>query len=120
MKYVYKRSSTDYVIGLEADGSGGGYNVVPKSVDPYNAYEIADVKAYLAANPDKLLDMPTIETETAIANEIVSLKAYLLSTDYIYPKCAELGIDVATVYANTITKRKMTRARIQELEATNG
>jgi len=57
MKYVYKRSSTDYVIGLEADGSGGGYNVVPKSVDPCNGYEIADVEAYLVANPDKLLVM---------------------------------------------------------------
>ena len=48
--------------------------------------------------------------------EILRLKTYLTSTDYIYPKCLELGLDVNTEYAEVVEQRKTTRARIQEIE----
>jgi hypothetical protein len=114
--YVIKRSETDYVINCDSQGNGG-YNVVPKEVDPYNAYTIEEVEAYLAEHPEMLLDLEAIESEKARLAEITSLKAYLSSTDYIYPKCLELGLDVNIEYADTVAKRKAARARIQELEA---
>ena len=48
--------------------------------------------------------------------EIDSLKDYLASTDYIYPKCLELGLDVDVEYAEVVTQRKTARERIQLLE----
>ena len=41
----------------------GGYNVVPKEVDPHNAYTIAQIEAYLAEHPEHLLDAEAIEAE---------------------------------------------------------
>ena len=115
MKYILKRSATDYVINCDAQGNGG-YNVVPKEVDPYNAYTIAQVEAYLAEHPEHLLDAEAIEAERQMQQELTSLKAYLVDTDYIYPKCLELGLDVDVVYADVVAQRKLARTRIQELE----
>ena len=49
--YILKRSETDYVINCDAQGNGG-YNVVPKEIDPCNAYDIAEVQAYAEAHPE--------------------------------------------------------------------
>ena len=47
--------------------------------------------------------------------EISTLKKYLSDTDYIYPKCLELGLDVNVEYTEVVQKRKEARARIQTL-----
>jgi hypothetical protein len=60
--YVLKRSETDYVVDCDSNGHGG-YNVVPKEIDPYNMYNIEDVENYLLNNPDMLLDSTQIETD---------------------------------------------------------
>ncbi len=114
--FVIKRSNTDYVINCDAQGNGG-YNVVPKDIDPYNKYTIEEVETYLAEHPEHLLDAEAIEAERQKQQELSSLKAYLADTDYIYPKCLELAIDVDVVYADVVQKRKEARLRIQELEA---
>ena len=114
--YILKRSETDYVINCDAQGNGG-YNVVPKEVDPHNAYTIAQVEAYLAEHPEHLLDAEAIDAERQRQQELSSLKAYLASTDYIYSKCLELGLNVDTEYADVVSQRKLARNRIQELEA---
>ncbi len=114
--YVRKRGEGDYIIGLNADGSGVGYNVVSRHIDPYNVYDIDELEQYLRDNPEMLLDFEAIEAEDAHKTEIASLKAYLSSTDYIYPKCLELGLDVNMEYADTVAQRIAARARIQELE----
>lgn len=62
MKYIVKRNDQDYVIKADQNGNGG-YNVVPKKVDPFNQYTIQEVEAYLAENPDHLLDLTEIESE---------------------------------------------------------
>ncbi len=62
MKYIIKRNDQDYVIKADQNGNGG-YNVVPKKVDPFNQYTIQEVEAYLAENPDHLLDLPELEAE---------------------------------------------------------
>jgi len=60
--YVKKYSETSYVINCDALGNGG-YNVVPKEVDPHNAYTLEDVRTYLLDNPEMLLDLEAIEME---------------------------------------------------------
>jgi hypothetical protein len=55
MKYIIKRNNQDYVIGADENGEGG-YNVVPKEVDPYNLYTIEQVESYLAEHPEHLLE----------------------------------------------------------------
>jgi hypothetical protein len=116
--YVLRRSETDYVINCDSQGNGG-YNVVPKDIDPTNKYTIEEVKSYLAEHPEMLIDIGKINEENAKQREIATLKAYLSSTDYIYPKCLELGLDVNIEYADTVAERIAARARIQELEAPN-
>jgi hypothetical protein len=64
-----------------------------------------------------ILADPPLPTQAELyAQEIASLKTYLSQTDYIYPKCQELGLDVTYVYPDVIQKRKDARIRIQELE----
>ena len=116
MKYVIKRNSLDYIINCDSEGSGG-YNVVPKDIDPHNAYTIAQIETYLAEHPEHLIDAEVIEAERQRQQEITSLKDYLADTDYIYPKCLELALDVDVIYADVVAQRKLTRTRIQELEA---
>lgn len=60
--YAIKRSEIDYVINCDAQGKGG-YNVVPREIDPSNAYTLEDVRNYLLDNPDMLLDSTQIETD---------------------------------------------------------
>jgi hypothetical protein len=115
VKHIIKRNNSDYIINCDENGNGG-YNVVPKDIDPYNAYTIEQVEAYILEHPEDLLDMESIEAEEIRNNEIASLKAYLSSTDYIYPKCLELGLDVNVEYESMVQDRKTARARIQELE----
>lgn len=57
-----------------------------------------------------------LHLEEQIKEEIVQLKNFLTETDYIYPKCLELGLDVETEYFEVVKQRKAARARIQELE----
>lgn len=63
-----------------------------------------------------LVDPPAPSQSELDAMEIASLKAYLSSTDYIYPKCLELGLTVNVEYPEVVQKRKEARTRIQELE----
>ena len=51
-----------------------------------------------------------------IDDEILQLKTFLTETDYIYPKCLELGLDVDVEYADVVAQRKLARTRVQELE----
>lgn len=64
--YIKKRSETDYVINCDAQGNGG-YNVVPKDIDPYNKYTIEEVETYLIEHPEMLLDSEAIDTEQLIS-----------------------------------------------------
>ncbi len=60
--YVKKYSETSYVINCDSKGNGG-YNVVPREIDPYNAYTIEEVEAYILAHPEMLIDMQAIDAE---------------------------------------------------------
>ena len=64
--HILKRSDTDYIIDCDIQGNGG-YNVVPKTVDPCNAYTIEDVEAYIIEHPEMLLDSEAIDTAQLIS-----------------------------------------------------
>ncbi len=50
--YFIKRNDNDFVINIELGQKGSGYNVVPKSIDQWNKYDIAEVQAYATAHPE--------------------------------------------------------------------
>jgi hypothetical protein len=50
--YYLKRTDEDFVINITLTQYGSGYNVVPKEVDPWNAYDIAEVQAYAQNHPE--------------------------------------------------------------------
>ena len=52
MEYFLKRNENDFVINIDLNQYGSGYNVVPKTLDPWNAYGIAEVQAYAEAHPE--------------------------------------------------------------------
>ncbi len=52
MGYFLKRNNEDFVINIDLNQYGSGYNVVPKSVDPWNAYDITEVQAYAENHPE--------------------------------------------------------------------
>ena len=53
---VIKNSDNDFIVFVDLEVRGSGYNVVPKSVDLANKYNIEDVRAYCLAHPDKVFD----------------------------------------------------------------
>ena len=52
MGYFLKRNENDFVINIDLNQYGSGYNVVPKEVDPWGTFDIADVQAYAPAHPE--------------------------------------------------------------------
>ncbi len=52
MGYFLKRNNEDFVINIDLNQFGSGYNVVPKEVDPWGKYDIAEVQAYANAHPE--------------------------------------------------------------------
>ena len=78
---VLKRNNDDFVI--YSNEYPIGYNVVPKSVDEANVFDIEEVRAWCAANPDKVKDeitetpddvMVYIEFRDAIKADLQYLK----------------------------------------------
>lgn len=59
-------------------------------------------------------DKVTFE-ELYSAERISELKEYLSSTDWIYAKCAEEGLNASEVYPDIVAKRKNARAGINKL-----
>jgi len=50
--YFVKRNDNDFVINVGLNILDSGYNVVPKSIDKWNAYDIAEVQAYAQLHPE--------------------------------------------------------------------
>lgn len=78
---VLKRNDDDYVINVDVNVYNSGYNVVPKSVDPYNAYDIDDVKAYCEQNPDKVITEHPLESYMHKLQELNKEQAQLDSVN---------------------------------------
>lgn len=113
--YVVKRSENDFVIGVSLDEYGSGYNVVPKDVDPDNAYDIEDVRAYCEANPDMVLPKHPMEEKSMLMMERARLEKWLSSHDYIGIKIAT-GRAKAEEYADKIAEMNEKAERINEID----
>lgn len=74
---VIKRSDQDYVVMVDASVYNSGYNVVPKSIDSENMYDIEDVQAWCEEHPDKVLTEHPLEGMWEIQNQIAEEKAEL-------------------------------------------
>lgn len=118
--YVLKRNEDDYIVNLDLFNLYAGYNVVPKTVDPYNIYNIEDVRAYCEANPNMVLSEHPLEYKKNLLMEMRTLKQYLAETDYMAIKCAEKGISMASAYPEEYVKRQQARDRINEIRALIG
>lgn len=116
--HVIKRNDNDYIVNVDLDSVYSGYNVVPKEVDPYNAYEIEDVRMYCTANPDKVLTKHPLEEEEEKKGMIEQLKQYLSDADYAVIKCSEQNLDLETEYPGLKEKRQEARNQINNLEST--
>lgn len=47
-----KRNENDFVVDINIYQKNSGYNVVPRDIDPYNAYDIEEIRAYAEAHPE--------------------------------------------------------------------
>lgn len=74
---VIKRGDQDYVVMVDATLYGSGYNVVPKSVDSDNMYDIEDVEAWCEEHPDKVLTEHPLEGVVEIRNQLAQEQAEL-------------------------------------------
>lgn len=113
--YVIKRDEDDFVINVDLNVYNSGYNVVPKEVDPYNQYDIEDVKAYCEANPQMILSEHPLTYKNDLAIERITLRQYLSNTDYMVVKCSERGLSMATEYPKEYEERQKARDRINEI-----
>ena len=78
---VIKRNDNDYVVFVDENIYNSGYNVVPKTVDPENAYDIEDVKVYCEAHPEKVVTEHPLESQIQIIEEIQQEQAQLDSVN---------------------------------------
>lgn len=113
--YIIKRNDDDYIVNIDLDNINGGYNVVPKEVDPYNLYEIEDVRAYCTANPDKVLTEHPLEGKAKLIAEKEELENWLKDHDYIGTKIAT-GRATVEEYATEIAEMTAKANRINEID----
>ena len=118
--YVLKRNEDDYIVNVNLDDLYSGYNVVPKDMDPYNKYDIEDVRAYCEVNPAMVLSEHPLEAKEKLKRELFRHELYLRDTDYMAIKCAEKGVSMATAYPEEYVKRQQARDRINEIRAILG
>lgn len=113
--YVIKRNDNDYVVNIDLNSVNSGYNVVPKDIDPYNLYEIEDVKLYCTLNPDKILAKHPLEEKAKLLAEKEELEQWLRDHDYIGTKIAT-GRATAEEYADEIAEMTVKANRINEID----
>ena len=116
--YVVKKTDDWYIVMLDSKLENAGYGVVPKTEDPYNKYDINDVKTYCTLNPDKMINVDVYDDVLNKRSHILNLKQYLFDTDYAVIKCSEQNLDLGTEYPGLKEKRQEARTRINELEST--
>ena len=113
--YVIKMNDDNFIVNVDLTVYGSGYNVVSKEIDPYNAYEIEDVKLYCTLNPDKVLTKHPLEEKTKLLVEKETLEQWLKDHDYIGTKIATGRATVAE-YSTEIAEMTVKANRINEID----
>ncbi|PKL21749.1 MAG: hypothetical protein CVV48_06510 [Spirochaetae bacterium HGW-Spirochaetae-4] len=76
---VVRRTGDDYVVGVDPDIPGSGYNVVPKDVDPSNRHDIDAVREYVAGHPQMVV-ADYAESGLRLAREARALRDSLIAS----------------------------------------
>ena len=71
--FVIRRDDDDFVVFGESDTVG--YNVVPKSVDPCNSYDIDEVRLWCERNFDRVMDYSS--GEIVVPEDITAYRDFL-------------------------------------------
>ena len=74
---VIKKSDTFYIVDVNPDVYNSGYGVVSKDEDPYGKYDLADVQAWAAENPDKVLTEHPLEAQMELERQLAEEQAEL-------------------------------------------
>ena len=75
--FVIRRDDDDFVVFGENDTVG--YNVVPKSVDPFNAYDINEVRLWCERNYDRVMDYSS--GEIVVPEDITAYREFVKAID---------------------------------------
>lgn len=92
---VIRRNNDDFVVMCDIAVKGSGYNVVPRSVDAYNLYDIEEVRRYCLDNPDKVFTDYAIPERDLLIAEREAKKAWLDDNDWEATKCVEQLAELA-------------------------
>ena len=76
-----KKSDTFYIVNVDPNSYYSGYGVVSKEEDPYGKYDLADVQAWAAENPDKILTEHPLEEQMQLQQQIADKEAQLAEVD---------------------------------------
>ena len=76
-----KKSDTFYIVDVNPDVYNSGYGVVSKEEDPYGKYDLADVQAWAAENPDKVLTEHPLEAQMELERQLADKEAQLAEVD---------------------------------------
>lgn len=88
---------------------------VENELDNIDNYTIENGQLVLAS-PEVIAERQAAQAQANAVAEIVELKAYLTSTDWVVTKCMELSTPVVELYPAIHAERNAARARINELE----
>ena len=72
-----KKSDTFYIVDVNPDVYNSGYGVVSKEEDPYGKYDLADVQAWAAEHPDKVLTEHPLEAQMELERQLAEEQAEL-------------------------------------------
>lgn len=116
---VIKRSDDDFVVFVDENQYYSGYNVVPKTVDPENAYDIEDVKAYCEAHPEKVVTEHPLESQIQTIEEIQQEQAELDSVnkelfDRMVQKVFNPEVSVQEEYVPTTEELLAKKAQLEQ------
>ena len=75
--FVIRRNDDDFVVFAENDSVG--YNVVPKSVDPCNAYDIDEVRLWCERNFDRVMDYSS--GEIVVPEDITAYRDFVKAVE---------------------------------------
>lgn len=114
--YVIKRNDNDFVVNIDLDEYGSGYNVVSKDIDSENEYDIEEVRVYCEDNPEMVIEDYPVNETLELEREKQRLQTWLTSHDYIGTKIAT-GRATVEEYADEIAEMKEKAQRINEINA---
>lgn len=113
--YVIKKSDDWYIVSVDLGNYYSGYSVVPKTEDPWNRYDIENVREYCTAHPDKVLTEHPKKGEVLLLQEREFLNQWLKDHDYIGTKIAT-GRATVEEYAMEIAEMTVKANRINEID----